>query len=171
MFKLHFGNKLRNTNFEVYCNSSVFFNLRTCFVRAKSATVFSFYLYFLAWLRNSFELTYWFKIYWSTLMKILYLKGYKWLLSQNQRVRNDSFSHRRCETLAKHIKRFLKKVKGCQWLDYRLWKWIHMFKCMLMTFTLSVTPIWTMKENKDIKVISDLLSNIILRKLRLRQKK
>ena len=104
-------------------------------------------------------------------MKILYLKGYKWLLSQNQRVRNDSFSHRRCETLAKHIKRFLKKVKGCQWLDYRLWKWIHMFKCMLMTFTLSVTPIWTMKENKDIKVISDLLSNIILRKLRLRQKK
>ena len=40
-------------------------------------------------------------------MKILYLKGYKWLLSQNQRVRNDVFDYRQCEALAKFIKSFL----------------------------------------------------------------
>ena len=42
-------------------------------------------------------------------MKILYLKDYKWLLSQNQRVRNDFFGYRRYETLAKHIKPFFTK--------------------------------------------------------------
>ena len=36
-----------------------------------------------------------FKIYRKTLMKILYLKGDKWSLSQNERVRNDVFGHRR----------------------------------------------------------------------------
>ena len=41
-------------------------------------------------------------------MKILYLKGYKWLLSQNQRVRNDFFDYRRYEALAKDVKPFLK---------------------------------------------------------------
>ena len=55
-------------------------------------------------------------------MKILYLKGYKWLLSQNQRVRNDFFGYRRYEALAKHMKPFLKniKVKGSQCPGYRL---------------------------------------------------
>ena len=42
-------------------------------------------------------------------MKILYLKGYKWLLSQNQRVTNDFFGYRRYEAQAKHIEPFLKK--------------------------------------------------------------
>ena len=42
-------------------------------------------------------------------MKILYLKGYKWLLSQNQRVKNDFLGHRRYEALTKHMKPFLKK--------------------------------------------------------------
>ena len=49
-------------------------------------------------------------------MKILYLKGYKWLLSQNQLVRNDFLGYRndflgyrKYETLAKHIKFFKKK--------------------------------------------------------------
>ena len=53
-------------------------------------------------------------------MKILCLKGYKWLLFQNQRVRNDSFGYRRYEALAKHIKPFLKniKAKGSQYPDY-----------------------------------------------------
>ena len=53
-------------------------------------------------------------------MKILYLKGYKWLLSQNQRVRIDFLGYRRYETLAKHIKPFLKniEVKGGQFPDY-----------------------------------------------------
>ena len=49
-------------------------------------------------------------------MKILYLKGYKWLLSMNQRVRNIFFGYRRYQALAKLIKPFLKniKVKGLQ---------------------------------------------------------
>ena len=42
-------------------------------------------------------------------MKIFYLKGYKWLLSQNERVRNGFFDYRRYEALAKHIKPFFKK--------------------------------------------------------------
>ena len=36
-------------------------------------------------------------------METLYLKGFKWLLAQNQRVRNDFFGYRRYEALAKHI--------------------------------------------------------------------
>ena len=42
-------------------------------------------------------------------MKILYLKSNKWLLSQNQRVRNGVFGYRRYWALAKHIKPFIKK--------------------------------------------------------------
>ena len=45
-------------------------------------------------------------------MKILYLKGYKWLLSQNQGVRNNFFGYRRYEALAKHIKPFRQNIKG-----------------------------------------------------------
>ena len=41
-------------------------------------------------------------------MEVLYLKGYKWLLSQNQQVRNDFFGYRRYEALVKHIKPFRK---------------------------------------------------------------
>ena len=41
-------------------------------------------------------------------MKILYLRGYKWLLSQYQRVRNYAFGYRRYEALVEHIKPFLK---------------------------------------------------------------
>ena len=43
----------------------------------------------------------------SLSIKILYLKGYKWLLSQNQRVRNGCFGCRRYEALVKQIKPFL----------------------------------------------------------------
>ena len=39
-------------------------------------------------------------------MKILHLKGYKWLLSQKQRVRNNLSVYKRHEALAKHIKPF-----------------------------------------------------------------
>ena len=42
-------------------------------------------------------------------MKILYLKGYKWLLSQNRQVRTDFLGYMRYEALAKHIKLFFKK--------------------------------------------------------------
>ena len=42
-------------------------------------------------------------------MKILYLKGYNLLLSQNQRVRIDILGYRWYEALAKHIEAFLKK--------------------------------------------------------------
>ena len=53
-------------------------------------------------------------------MKILYLKDCKWLLSQNQRVRNDFFDYRWCEALAKHIKLSRKNinVKGRQCAVY-----------------------------------------------------
>ena len=43
-------------------------------------------------------------------MKILYLKNYKWLSSQNQRVKTDVFGHRRYYALVKHIKTFFKKT-------------------------------------------------------------
>ena len=39
------------------------------------------------WIKNVFID---FRIHWNTLMKILYLKGYKWLLSQIERVRIDA---------------------------------------------------------------------------------
>ena len=42
-------------------------------------------------------------------MKMLYLKGCKWLLSQNQRIKNDFLGYWRYYALAKHIKPFLKK--------------------------------------------------------------
>ena len=42
-------------------------------------------------------------------MKILYLKGYKRLLSQNQQVKIEFFGYRRYEALAKHIKPFFLK--------------------------------------------------------------
>ena len=56
-----------------------------------------------------------FNTYWKTSMKILYLKGHKWLLSHNQRVRNDFFRYWPYETLAKHIKPFFKKT--FKWKD------------------------------------------------------
>ena len=42
-------------------------------------------------------------------MNILYLKGYKWLLSQNQNRRIDFLGYRRYEALAEHIKPSFKK--------------------------------------------------------------
>ena len=48
-------------------------------------------------------------------MKILYLKGYKWLLCQNQRVRNNFFGYTRYEALAEHTKPFFKKT--LKWKD------------------------------------------------------
>ena len=53
-------------------------------------------------------------------MQILYLKGYLWLLPQNQRVRNDIFGCRQYSTLPKHlkIKKINIKVKGRQCPDY-----------------------------------------------------
>ena len=43
-------------------------------------------------------------------MKTLYLKGYKWLLSQTQRLRIDFLGCRRYKALAKHVKPFLEKI-------------------------------------------------------------
>ena len=48
-------------------------------------------------------------------MKKMYLKDYKWLLSQDQWVRTDCLGYMQYEALAKHIKPFFKKnikVKG-----------------------------------------------------------
>ena len=49
-------------------------------------------------------------------MKNLYLKRYKWLLSQKQRVKNHFFGYRRYDALTKHIKP-LKPLKGSQYPD------------------------------------------------------
>ena len=54
-------------------------------------------------------------------MKILYLKGSEWLLSQNQRVRIEALGYRSYEALAKDIKPFFlknNKVKRHQCPDY-----------------------------------------------------
>ena len=66
------------------------------------------------------------KIHLNTLMKILHLKSYKWLLSQNQQLRIGFLGYRQCGALAKHIKPFVKniKVKGCQCPDYNYHYWI-----------------------------------------------
>ena len=54
-------------------------------------------------------------------MKMLYLKGYKWFLLQNQPLRDGLFSYRWQEALVKNINDFVKinKVKGCQYPDYQ----------------------------------------------------
>ena len=44
-------------------------------------------------------------------MKILYLKGYSWLLSQNQRVKKVFLGYRWYRALAKRVNTFLKKHK------------------------------------------------------------
>ena len=87
--------------------------------------LFQFFCFICIWwhcYRNSFELkkvSNGFKIYWNTSLKLLYLKGYKWLLPQNQRVRNaflvkDGTRHWLSRlTFLKNI-----KVKGCQCTDY-----------------------------------------------------
>ena len=50
-------------------------------------------------------------------MKNLNLKGYKWLLSQNRKVRNEFPSYRSYEALANHIKPiFTKHCEGRQFL-------------------------------------------------------
>ena len=45
-------------------------------------------------------------LYW----KFFYRKGYKWLLYQNQRVKNGCLGYKRYEALAKYIKPFFKKT-------------------------------------------------------------
>ena len=49
-------------------------------------------------------------------LKFWYLKGYKWLLSQKQRVRSGFFGYRQYSTLTKRIKPL--KVIGRQCPDY-----------------------------------------------------
>ena len=44
-------------------------------------------------------------------MKILYVKDYKWSLSQNLRLRNGFYGYRRQEALVMHIKHFQKALK------------------------------------------------------------
>ena len=60
-------------------------------------------------------------------MKILHLKSYKCLLSQNKRVKNSVFGYKRYYALPKHIKPFLKniKVEGRKCPDYTVLKIKH----------------------------------------------
>ena len=47
-------------------------------------------------------------------MKTLYLKGYKWLISQNQQVRNDFIGHGWYEALGKDAKPTFNKILKVQ---------------------------------------------------------
>ena len=50
-------------------------------------------------------------------MIFLYLKGYKWLLFQTQRVRNDFCGYRLYEALAKHIKQHQNCSQTSHYID------------------------------------------------------
>ena len=105
VFLLSFGNKWRNTNFKLYWNSLIFFNYGICCQIKICPVFFVLFVVFgitieVIWVKK----VYGFKIHWNTSLKILYLKDYKWLLSQNQQVRNNFFGYRWYEALAKHIK-------------------------------------------------------------------
>ena len=70
-------------------------------------------------------------------MKTLYLKGYKWLLSQNQRVRIDFLGYTWYEAVAKYIKFFLKKPLNLKDVNALTKKLIPVSKtncCVLILF-------------------------------------
>ena len=106
----NFGNKLRKMNFKFSQNSLISFNLGIyCKIKICPGFIFSLIYIFWYYYWNSLELkVFVFKIHWNTLIRVFYLKG-KWLLSQDQQVRNDFFGYRWYEALAKHIKLFSKK--------------------------------------------------------------
>ena len=99
----------------------MFFNLGIrCQIKIYPVFFFVFVFFFVlivlfsSFYRNSFELkkvSINFKTYWNILMKILYLKGYLWLLSQNQRVRNVFLGYRWYRAQAKHVNPFLQNIK------------------------------------------------------------
>ena len=66
-------------------------------------------------------------------MKILHLKGCKWLLPQNQRVRINFLGYIGYEALAKHIKRFVKKTL----------KWKDVSAPTISNFLLFKTLVWS----------------------------
>ena len=116
---LGFDNKLRNTNFEFFQKSLIFFNLGiSCQIKICPGffCVISIFLHYHVkfWMKNvSID----FKIYWNTLMKIFYLKD-NCLLSQNQQVKSYFFDYKRYEALPKYIKvSFSKKRKRRPCLD------------------------------------------------------
>ena len=112
------------------------------FVRSKFVPGFFSYLYFQHFYRNCFELKkilLILRIYWNTLMKILHLKGYKWLLSHNQRVRNDIFGYRRYDAPAKHIKPFLKNIKSKDGSAQTITITIIICMWFIITITIGIT--------------------------------
>ena len=92
----------------------MFFNLRICcqikiyLAFFRLICILWHFLQKWLWIRKSFIN---FKIYWNNLMKILYLKGYSWLLSQNQRVKKVFLGYRWYRALAKRVKKNI-KLKG-----------------------------------------------------------
>ena len=72
-----------------------------------------------------------FKIFWNSLFQLLYLKGYKWLVSRKQWVRNDFLGYRDgqgYQTL-KDI-----KVKGRQCSHYHRWIVVKISPLLLACF-------------------------------------
>ena len=104
-------------NFRFYWNSLIFLNLGICCQIKICPGLFVLFISLgiiveIVLNKNVFID---FRIHRNTLIKILYLKGYRWLFSQNQWVRIGLLDYRRYEALAKHVKPFLKKT--LKWKD------------------------------------------------------
>ena len=75
-------------------------------------------------------------------MKILYWKGYKWLLSQNKRVRIDFSGYRQHETLAKDIKLFNQHLSIMQLQNFNC-NLKHLVKVEFLIYSKSIPPYTT----------------------------
>ena len=110
-FKFHCLSRIMAVSRETWFFFFFFFFF--CFFFFKFFFFFFFFFFFLwhifwHYYRKSFKLKEFidFRIHWNILMKLLYLKGYRWLLSQNQQVRIYFFGYRQYEALTKHMKLF-----------------------------------------------------------------
>ena len=97
----NFGMKLKDANYKSHWNNLVFYNqwkiksdLNISHRKMSGFVSFLLFGFTLVIKLRNFE-NYWikkvsndFKIYWNTILKILYLKGYEYLLSQIQQVIN-----------------------------------------------------------------------------------
>ena len=95
-FKLHCLSRILAVSWEIRISNFIeivwYVLIKKSVVRSKFCPVFYLTCIFWHYYRNNFELkkvSNDFKMYWNTLLKMLYLKGY------NQRIRNDFFGYRR----------------------------------------------------------------------------
>ena len=80
----------------IFIEIALIFQLRNLLSDQNLSRFFLLICIFWHYYRNNFKLKkFLIKIYSNTLMKILYLKGYKWLWFQNHRARNNFLCYRR----------------------------------------------------------------------------